>query len=96
MIQKLSTTYSKEHCTCYDEYEDDALVAVMIEPESGYKLRYMDNENTYDVSGFALINVNVIDIFDGYNAIEDTEDDKELTPEQSLAYITGGMTDEDI
>lgn len=96
MIQKLSTTYSKEHCTCYDEYEDDALVAVMIEPESGYKLRYMDNENTYDVSGFALINVNVIDIFDGYTAIEDTEDDKELTPEQSLAYITGGMTDEDI
>lgn len=96
MIQKLSTTYSKEHCTCYDEYEDDALVAVMIEPESGYKLRYMDNENTYDVSGFALINVNVIDIFDGYTSIEDTEDDKELTPEQSLAYITGGMTDEDI
>lgn len=96
MIQKLSTTYSKEHCTCYDEYEDDALVAVMIEPESGYELRYMDNENTYDVSGFALINVNVIDIFDGYTAIEDTEDDKELTPEQSLAYITGGMTDEDI
>nr|DAG55803.1 MAG TPA: hypothetical protein [Caudoviricetes sp.] len=96
MIQKLSTTYSKEHCTCYDEYEDDALVAVMIEPESGYKLKYRDNENTYDVSGFALINVNVIDIFDGYTAIEDTEDDKELTPEQSLAYITGGMTDEDI
>lgn len=96
MIQKLNTTYSKEHCICYDEYEDDALVAVMIEPESGYKLRYMDNENTYDVSGFALINVNVIDIFDGYTAIEDTEDDKELTPEQSLAYITGGMTDEDI
>lgn len=96
MIQKLSITYSKEHCTCYDEYEDNVLVAVMIEPEIGYKLRYMDNENTYDVSGFALINVNVIDIFDGYTAIEDTEDDKELTPEQSLAYITGGMTDEDI
>lgn len=96
MIQKLSTTYSKEHCACYDEYEDNVLVAVMIEPESGYKLRYMDNENTYDVSGFALINVNVIDIFDGYTAIEDIEDDKELTPEQSLAYITGGMTDEDI
>mgnify|MGYP006983552305 FL=1 len=96
MIQKLSTTYSKEHCACYDEYEDNVLVAVMIEPEIGYKLKYMDNENTYDVSGFALINVNVIDIFDGYTAIEDTEDDKELTPEQSLAYITGGMTDEDI
>lgn len=96
MIQKLSTIYSKEHCTCYDEYEDNVLVAVMIEPENGYKLRYTDNENTYDVSGFALINVNVIDIFDSYTAIEDTGDDKELTPEQSLAYITGGMTDEDI
>ena len=88
MIQKVSTTYSKEHCTCYDEYEDNILVAVMIEPESGYKLRYMDNENAYDVSGFALVNVNVINIFDNYVAIEDIGDDKELTPEQSLDYIT--------
>lgn len=96
MIQKLSTAYSKEHCICYDEYEDDVLVAVMIEPESGYKLRYADGEDSYDISGFALVNVNVIDIFDKYTTIEDTEDDKELTPEQSLAYITGGVTDEDI
>ena len=70
MIQKVSTTYSKEHCTCYDEYEDNVLVAVMIEPESGYKLRYMDNENTYDVSGFALININMIEIFDSYIAVD--------------------------
>ena len=70
MIQKLSTTYSKEHCTCYDEYEDNALVAVMIEPESGYKLRYTDNENTYDVSGFALVNVNVIDTLNNYAAVD--------------------------
>ena len=70
MIQKLSTTYSKEHCTCYDEYEDNVLVAVMIEPESGYKLRYTDNENTYDVSGFALININMIEIFDSYIAVD--------------------------
>lgn len=88
MIQKVSTTYSKEHCTCYDEYEDNVLVAVMAEPENGYKLRYTDNENTYDVSGFALVNVNVINTFDNYTAIEDIEDDKELTPEQSLDYIT--------
>lgn len=86
MIQKVSTTYSKEHCTCYDEYEDNVLVAVMIEPESGYKLRYADNENTYDVSGFALININMIEIFDSYTAIEDIEDNKELIPEQSSAY----------
>lgn len=88
MIQKVSTTYSKEHCICYDEYEDNVLVAVMIEPESGYKLRYIDNENTYDVSGFALININMIEIFDSYAAIEDIEDNKELSPEQSSAYIT--------
>ena len=88
MIQKVSTTYSKEHCTCYDEYEDNVLVAVMIEPESGYKLRYTDNENTYDVSGFALINIKMIETFDSYTAIEDIEDNKELIPEQPLAYIT--------
>ena len=88
MIQKVSTTYSKEHCTCYDEYEDNVLVAVMIEPESGYKLRYIDNENTYDVSGFALININMIEIFDSYTAIEDIEDNKELIPEQQSTYFT--------
>ena len=88
MIQKLSTTYSKEHCTCYDEYEDNVLVAVMIEPESGYKLRYTNDENSYDVSGFALININMIEIFDSYTAIEDIEDNKELTPEYPSAYMT--------
>ena len=70
MIQKVSTTYSKENFTCYDEYEDNVFVAVMIEPESGYKLRYMDNENTYDVSGFALVNVNVIDTLNNYAAVD--------------------------
>lgn len=96
MIKQLSKTYSKEYCTCYDEYDGDTLVAVMIEPESGYKLRYADGEDNYDISGFALINVNAIDTIDCYMAVEYTEDDKELTPEQSLAYITGGMTDEDV
>ena len=70
MIQKVSTIYSKEHCTCYDEYEDNVLVAVMIEPENGYKLRYTDNESTYDVSGFALVNVNVIDTLNNYAAVD--------------------------
>ena len=72
MIQKVSTTYSKEHCTCYDEYEDDVLVAVMIEPESGYKLRYADGEDSYDISGFALINANALDSFDRYSAVEES------------------------
>lgn len=94
MIQKVSTTYSKEHCICYDEYEDNVLVAVMIEPESGYKLRYTDNENTYDVSGFALININMIEIFDSYTAIEDIEDNKELISETPAGVYYWNMTDE--
>lgn len=81
MIKQLSTAYNKEHCTCYDELVGDTLVAVMIEPESGYKLRYTDNENIYDVSGFALININAIDTLNNYAAVDvslelplDTED----------------------
>lgn len=96
MIKKLSTIYSKEYCTCYDEYEDNILVAIMIEPESGYKLRYTDDDDSYDISGFALINANAFDTFDSYIAVESSDEDIELTPEQSLAYITGGVTDEDI
>lgn len=81
MIKQLSTTYSKEHCTCYDELIKDKVVAVMIIPDSGYKLRYTDNENIYDVSGFALININAIDTLNNYAAVDvslelplDTED----------------------
>ena len=88
MIQRISTDYKKEHCTCYDELIRNKVVAIMIEPESGYKLRYTDDSSSYDVSGFALINVNVIDTFDSYTAIEDIEDNKELIPEQPSAYIT--------
>ena len=82
MIQRISTDYKKKHCTCYDELIGNKVVAIMIEPESGYKLRYTDDSSSYDVSGFALINVNAIDTFDNYTAIEDIEDNKELIPEQ--------------
>lgn len=98
MIKTLSKTYSKEHCTCYDEYDGDTLVAVMIEPESGYKLRYDDGENSYDISGFALINANAIDTIDCYTAVEEgTEtptEDEELSAEEALSIITGGGTDD--
>lgn len=99
MIKKLSTTYNKEHCTCYDELVGDTLVAVMIEPESGYKLRYTDNENIYDVSGFVLINANAIDSFDRYSAVEEgtekpTEAD-EISDTEALAIITGGNGDDE-
>ena len=100
MIKQLSTTYNKEHCTCYDEYNGDTLVAVMIEPESGYKLRYADGEDGYDISGFALINVNAIDTIDCYSAVEESTitptDDEELSAEEALSIITGGVSDETV
>lgn len=101
MIQKLSKTYSKEHCACYDEYEDDALVAVMIEPESGYKLRYFDSKDSYDISGFALINANALDSFERYSAVEESTitptEDEEISDSEALAIITsGGVSDETV
>ena len=42
----------------------------MIEPESDYKLRYTDDSSSYDVSGFALVNVNVIDTLNNYAAVD--------------------------
>lgn len=100
MIKQLSKTYSKEHCTCYDEYDGDTLVAVMIEPESGYKLRYADSEDSYDISGFALINVNAIDTIDCYMAVEEgtetSTEDEELSAEEALSIITGGVSDETV
>ena len=70
MIQRISTDYKKEHCTCYDELIGNKVVAIMIEPESGYKLRYTDDSSSYDVSGFALINVNAIDTLNNYAAVD--------------------------
>ena len=70
MIQRISTDYKKEHCTCYDELIRNKVVAIMLVPDSGYKLRYTDNENIYDVSGFALININAIDTLNNYAAVD--------------------------
>lgn len=100
MIKQLSTTYSKEHCTCYDEYEDDVFLAVMIEPESSYKLRYFDSKDSYDISGFALINANALDSFERYSAVEESTitptEDEELSAEEALSIITGGVSDETV
>lgn len=99
MIKTLSKTYSKEHCTCYDEYDGDTLVAVMIEPESGYKLRYDDGEGSYDISGFALINTNAIDTIDCYTAVEEgtetSTDADEISDSEALAIIISGGNDND-
>lgn len=93
MIQRLSTAYSKEHCTCYDEFDGDTLVAVMIEPENGYKLRYNDGKDSYDISGFALVNANVIDTLERYTAVEESTitptEDEEIPDSLSLAIIKG-------
>lgn len=99
MIKQLSKTYSKEHCTCYDEYDGDTLVAVMIEPESGYKLRYDDGEDSYDISGFALINANAIDAIDCYTAVEEgtetSTDADEISDSEALSIIISGGNDND-
>lgn|GEM_PF-5150656 len=99
MIKQLSKTYSKEHCTCYDEYDGDTLVAVMIEPESGYKLRYDDGEDSYDISGFALINANAIDTIDCYTAVEEgtetSTDADEISDSEALSIIISGGNDND-
>ena len=99
MTKALSTTYGKEHCTCYDELDGDNLVAVMLVPDDGYKLRYADKDNTFDVSGFALININAIDTFGNYTAVENgtetpTEAD-EISDSEALAIITSGGVDDD-
>lgn len=99
MIKTLSKTYSKEHCTCYDEYDGDTLVAVMIEPESGYKLRYDDGENSYDISGFALINTNAVDTIGNYTAVEEgtetSTDADEISDSEALSIIISGGNDND-
>lgn len=99
MIEKLSTTYHKEHCTCYDTFDGDSLVAVMTEPESGYKLKYDDGNDSYDISGFALVNARSLDTFGCYTVVEESTttptEAEELSAEEALSIITGGGTDDE-
>ena len=99
MIKQLSTTHSKEHCTCYDAFDGDTLIAVMIEPESGYKLRYTDDSSSYDVSGFALVNANALDTFSCYTAVENPpitpSEDEEISDSEALSIIISGGNDND-
>ena len=99
MIKQLSTTHSKEHCTCYDAFDGDTLIAVMIEPESGYKLRYTDDSSSYDVSGFALVNANALDTFSCYTAVDyppiTPSEDEEISDSEALSIIISGGNDND-
>lgn len=90
MTERISTAYTKEHCTCYDVYNaNEEIIAVKLVPDNGYELIH----DGYAVSGFALININAIDDFVGYIPQTSAEDD-ELTAEEALAIITGGGADE--
>ena len=98
MIKQLSTTYNKEHCTCYDAFDGDTLVAGMIEPKSGYKLRYNDGKDGYDISGFALVNARSLETFGCYTAVEESTitPTEELSDAEALSIITGGVSDETV
>lgn len=90
MTEIISTAYGKEHCTCYDVYDRDKnYIAVKLVPDEGYKLL----NGGYAISGFALININVINTFDEYSLQRQDKDD-ELTAEEALAIITGGSVNE--
>lgn len=90
MTERISTSYSKEHCTCYDVYDrTENYIAVKLVPDEGYKLF----NSGYAISGFALININVINTFDEYS-LQRSGNDEELSAEEALAIITGGSADE--
>lgn len=74
MTDIISTTYTKENCTCYDSYDGDTQLAVRIVPNDGYVLKYteiIDGETYISyASGFVLLNMNRIDeLFPRYEAI---------------------------
>ena len=74
MTEIISTTYTKENCTCYELYIDNVLSAVKIDPNSGYVLKRTFEEyggmTTLYSSGFSVINTNSIDeLFPQYEAI---------------------------
>lgn len=98
MIERKSKKYIKENCVCYDMIDNDnSIIAIRVEPDNGYQLVHKDGTEQLPVSGFALININSIEIFDNYYAISsdiDITDDDELTAEEALDIITGGSADE--
>lgn len=65
MTEIISTTYTMEHCTCYELYNGDTLLGVRIVLDSGYvfKRTFEDNGETIIayISGFVTLHISVID-----------------------------------
>ncbi len=88
-------------------FEDNGFKMLVIEPTEGYKLR-QKGDNTYSTMKI-MFSAEFEDLLDNYHAVPiDTPDeqvkkppilpteDEELSAEEALSIITGGMTDEDI
>lgn len=78
MTEVISTTYTKEHCTCYDVYIDGVIKALEIVPDDGYvfKRTFEDCGETVTlyISGYVSIAVGMIEeMFPQFEAILRTD-----------------------
>lgn len=103
------TLYEKqpiEHATV-SIVEDSGYKMLVIEPSDGYKLR-QKGDNTYSTMQI-LFSAEFKDLLDNYHAVPiDTPDeqvekppilpteDEELSAEEALSIITGGVSDETV
>lgn len=95
-----------EHATV-SIVEDNGFKMLVIEPDEGYKLR-ANGDNTYSTMQI-LFSAEFEDLLDNYHAVPiDTPDeevekppilpteDEELSAEEALSIITGGVSDETV
>lgn len=87
--------------------EDNCFKMLVIEPSDGYKLR-QKGDNTYSTQQI-MFSAEFEDLLDNYHAVpidtpdEEVEkppitptDDEELSAEEALSIITGGVSDETV
>lgn len=88
-------------------FEDNGFKMLVIEPSDGYKLR-QKGDNTYSTMQI-MFSAEFEDLLDNYHAVPiDTPDeqvekppilpteDEELSAEEALSIITGGVSDETV
>lgn len=88
-------------------FEDNGFKMLVIEPSDGYKLR-QKGDNTYSTQQI-MFSAEFEDLLDNYHAVPiDTPDeevekppitpteDEELSAEEALSIITGGVSDETV
>ena len=88
-------------------FEDNGFKMLVIEPHEGYKLR-QKGDNTYSTQ-LIMFSAAFESLLNNYRAVPLDEpdemvekppilptEDEELSAEEALSIITGGMTDEDI